>query len=173
MALTNSQYDQIMRIYEQRQIEDEHRLREHYRKAYALIPALEQVDQSISSLGIEKAKRLLEGDENALSSLREELGRLIEQKKRLPGRRRSSRRLSGTLLQLPGLPRHRLYRPRKNATALKKPRQIFYISSPIFRKSWRKKFFYFFPGLLFRKSYRPCHRAVCKGSCTDGLKSMP
>ena len=59
MALTNSQYDQIMRIYEQRQIEDEHRLREHYRKAYALIPALEQVDQSISSLGIEKAKRLL------------------------------------------------------------------------------------------------------------------
>ena len=48
MALTNSQYDQIMRIYEQRQIEDEHRLREHYRKAYALIPALEQVDQSIS-----------------------------------------------------------------------------------------------------------------------------
>jgi len=83
MALTNSQYDQIMRIYEQRQIEDEHRLREHYRKAYALIPALEQVDQSISSLGIEKAKRLLEGDESALSSLREELGRLIEQKNRL------------------------------------------------------------------------------------------
>ena len=83
MALTNSQYDQIMRIYEQRQIEDEHRLREHYRKAYALIPALEQVDQSISSLGKEKAKRLLEGDESARSSLREDLGRLIDAKKRL------------------------------------------------------------------------------------------
>ena len=83
MALTNSQYDQIMRIYEQRQIDNEHRLREHYREAYARIPSLKEVDQSISSLGMDKARRLLEGDLDALASLKQELARLTAKKQRL------------------------------------------------------------------------------------------
>ena len=80
MSLTNSQYDQIMRIYEQRQIDNEHRLREHYREAYARIPSLKEVDQSISSLGMDKARRLLEGDLDALASLKQELARLTAKK---------------------------------------------------------------------------------------------
>ena len=84
MALTNSQYDQLMRIYEQRQIDDEHRLRDHYQKAYSMIPALKELDQSISSLSVEKARRLLDGDSTALSSLKEDLHQLIQRKKMPP-----------------------------------------------------------------------------------------
>lgn len=83
MALSNSQYDQLMRIYEQRQIDDEHRLRVHYQKAYELIPGLRDLDQSISSLSVDKARRLLGGDAGALSSLKEELHQKIRDKKRM------------------------------------------------------------------------------------------
>ena len=72
-----------MRIYEQRQIDDEHRLRDHYQKAYSMIPALKELDQSISSLSVEKARRLLDGDSTALSSLKEDLHQLIQRKKSL------------------------------------------------------------------------------------------
>ena len=50
MALSNSQYDHLMRTYEQKQLDNEFQLRKRYEKAYALIPELEEVDHSISSL---------------------------------------------------------------------------------------------------------------------------
>lgn len=83
MALSNSQYDQMMRTYEQRQLDNEYRLRERYQKAYSLIPALEEADHAIASLSVEKARRLLDGDEQALLSLKEELNSLIRRKQQL------------------------------------------------------------------------------------------
>lgn len=83
MALSNSQYDQLMRTYEQRQLDNEHQLRERYRKAYLLIPDLEELDRAVSSLSIEKARNLLEGDDTALPLLKEELHALSMQKKGL------------------------------------------------------------------------------------------
>ena len=52
MALSNSQYDHLMRTYEQKQLDNEFQLRKRYEKAYALIPELEEVDQSISSFSV-------------------------------------------------------------------------------------------------------------------------
>ena len=52
MALSNSQYDQLMRTYEQKQLDNEHQLREHYRQAYSFIPELEELDQSISAMSV-------------------------------------------------------------------------------------------------------------------------
>ena len=72
MALSNSQYDQLMRTYEQKQLDNEHQLREHYRQAYSFIPELEELDQSISAMSVQKARRLLDGDSQALSSLKED-----------------------------------------------------------------------------------------------------
>ena len=46
-------------------------------------PALKELDQSISSLSVEKARRLLDGDSTALSSLKEDLHQLIQRKKSL------------------------------------------------------------------------------------------
>ena len=54
MALSNSQYDELMRTYEQRQLDNEYQLRRRYEKAYSLIPALEELDHSISSLSVER-----------------------------------------------------------------------------------------------------------------------
>lgn len=83
MALSNSQYDQIMRAYEQRQLDNEYRLRERYEKAHSLIPALEELDRSISSLSVRQARKLLDGDDQALSALRDELHSLIHDKRML------------------------------------------------------------------------------------------
>lgn len=83
MALSNSQYDQLMRIYEKRQLDNEYTLRRHYKEAYSRIPQLKELDDAISSLSVEKARRLLAGDESALSSLREDISRLSEEKHRL------------------------------------------------------------------------------------------
>lgn len=83
MSLSNSQYDQIMRTYEQRQLDNEHLLRRHYEEAYSKVPMLLEADQEIASLSVSKAKALLEGDASALDSLKEQLHDLSSRKKRL------------------------------------------------------------------------------------------
>ena len=83
MALSNSQYDQLMRTYEQKQLDNEHRLQRHFEEAYARIPKLQELDHAISSLSLSKARILLEGDDSALIHLKEELSDLIAEKKRL------------------------------------------------------------------------------------------
>lgn len=83
MALSNSQYDQLMRTYEQRQLDNERILRRHYETAYAHIPELKELDDAISSLSINRAKSLLAGDDSAIDSLREELAGLSARKKKL------------------------------------------------------------------------------------------
>lgn len=83
MALSNSQYDQIMRTYEQKQLDNERQLRRHYETAYARIPEIQELDDTISSLSVRQAQLLLEGDESALSNLKTELSHLIHKKKTL------------------------------------------------------------------------------------------
>lgn len=76
MALSNPQYDALMRAYEQRQSDNEYTLRRHYDEIYSKIPQIKEIDDTISSLGVKQAKSLLRGDESALASfkdLREEL----------------------------------------------------------------------------------------------------
>ncbi len=83
MALTNSQYTQMLRAYEQRQMDNEYQLRMRFQKAYSLIPELEAADHAISSLSVKKARQFLDGDGKALSSLKEDLNSLILKKRQL------------------------------------------------------------------------------------------
>lgn len=83
MALSNSQYDQLMRTYELRQLDNERRLRVRYENACTLIPELKELDDAISSLSISHARCLLEGDDSALGQLREQLSLLFLKKKEL------------------------------------------------------------------------------------------
>ena len=78
MALTNSQYDHFMRIYEKRQLDNENRLRGRYEEVYDRIPRLRELDQSISELSVRQARRMLDGDESALTALKEDLHLLFE-----------------------------------------------------------------------------------------------
>lgn len=83
MSLTNSQYNALMRLYEEKQTRNRDRLALHYERAYERIPALRSVDDSISACSIKQARKLLEGDDSALASLKTELHRLSEERLRL------------------------------------------------------------------------------------------
>lgn len=83
MALTNSQYNQLIRTYEQKQLHNENRLRKHFETAYKNLPALKALDDSISRLSLEQARKLLDGDTQALTLLKKELHLLFEKKESL------------------------------------------------------------------------------------------
>lgn len=83
MALTNSQYDYFMRTYEKRQLNNENRLRGRYEEIYKKIPRLRTLDHSISELSVRQAHKLLDGDDAALTVLRNDLHLLFEEKRLL------------------------------------------------------------------------------------------
>lgn len=83
MALTNSQYDHFMRMYERRQLDNENRLRGRYDEVYEKIPRLRTLDHSISELSVCQARKLLDGDSAALTALKNDLHLLFEEKRLL------------------------------------------------------------------------------------------
>ena len=83
MALNNSQYDAIIRTYEQKQLHSRNILDKHYETAYAKLPELKKVHQSMSELSVKQARKLLEGDENALQELKTQMKKLSDQAKDL------------------------------------------------------------------------------------------
>ena len=65
MALTNTQYDEIMRSYQERQLQRQHLISARRKEVAEKNPALDQIEGEIAHLSVEKARRLLDGDENA------------------------------------------------------------------------------------------------------------
>ena len=138
-----------MRIYEQRQIDDEHRLRDHYRKAYAHDPCIwnrSWISPSLR-LSVEKARRLLEGDVH---------GPVFSERGSGPADRTGKKRL---LADQAGFPptiwnaptaartvRDTGYIGTEKCHCFKKAEHgSFILSSPICRKSWRKRISLPFP----------------------------
>ena len=80
MALTNSQYDQLMRTYEAKQRAARLRLEKKKADIDAAVPALRQLDEQIATFSVQQAHLLLEGDESALSTLKDELSRARHQR---------------------------------------------------------------------------------------------
>ena len=70
MVLNNSQYDLIMRTYEQKQLYNRKELEKRYADAYEKLPELKELHDAISELSVGQARKLLEGDENALAQLK-------------------------------------------------------------------------------------------------------
>lgn len=83
MALTNTQYDSIMRGYEKAQSRNTYLLDRRFKEIVAKIPEYLQIDNSISSLSVSRGKRLLEGDFDATATLKEEISALSAKKKQL------------------------------------------------------------------------------------------
>lgn len=83
MPLTNSQHNTLMRAYEEKQLKNRDRQNLHYEKAYALIPELQSLDESISLHSLTQAKKLLDGDASALSDLKVQLASLSEKRQAL------------------------------------------------------------------------------------------
>ena len=83
MALNNSQYDTIIRTYEQKQLHNRNVLDKRYETVYNKIPELNEINQTISFLSVKQARKLLEGDDNALQELKLQLQELIDRKAQL------------------------------------------------------------------------------------------
>lgn len=83
MALSNSQYDAIMREYGRQQMENQHRLEERKKQVYEAVPAIRELEAEIASRSVSRARQMLGGDEGALERLKEELQDLREQKELL------------------------------------------------------------------------------------------
>lgn len=80
MALNNSQYDMILRSYEQKQVHSRDMLDKRRKTVYNHIPELKEIHDSISLLSVSQARKLLNGDEKALTELKQQIRALIDRK---------------------------------------------------------------------------------------------
>lgn len=80
MSLNNSQYNAIMRIYNQRQLQDKYEQDQRREQVYARLPQVKQIDDEISSQAVRCARKLLDGDTKAKEELKHHIDDLKEQK---------------------------------------------------------------------------------------------
>ena len=78
MPLTNSQYNALMRVYEEKRAKSRDLANLHYERACQKVPELASIDASISSASLDQAKKLLAGDDTALASLKEDIRSLTD-----------------------------------------------------------------------------------------------
>jgi DNA replication protein len=83
MPLNNSQYDSIIRTYEERQNKNRYLLEERRDYVYQQVDGYKELADSIASISVEQGKKLLDGNESALAELRRLLKGLSEAKTKL------------------------------------------------------------------------------------------
>ena len=83
MPLTNTQYDQIMRGYQDRQLKRQRLIDTRREEIAATIPQISKLDADIASLSVKRARQLLDGDASALKDLHEQIQALSLQKQQL------------------------------------------------------------------------------------------
>lgn len=83
MPLSNSQYDEIMRDYDKRQLHNRHLLDTRKDEVFQKIPRIKEIDALVASSAVEKARLYLNGDTSAVTSLKENLDALRSEKKQL------------------------------------------------------------------------------------------
>lgn len=86
MSLTNAQYDEIMRGYQNRQLRNRHAAQTRREEAYKKAPQLKQIQDNISSTSVEAARCKLKEDKtgyetamNKLNSLKAEKEQVLQQ----------------------------------------------------------------------------------------------
>ncbi|MCM1386537.1 MAG: ATP-binding protein [Bacillus sp. (in: Bacteria)] len=83
MSLTNTQYDTILRDYENRQLHNRHELERRTAYVYEQIPGYRSLEDKIASVSVSYGKKYLDGDENAMDELKSMLSEITAQKKAL------------------------------------------------------------------------------------------
>lgn len=72
-----------MRIYEEKQVKNRHRLNQRFEQVYTRIPEIKDIDDSISLISVNQAKKLLGGDDKALLDLKGQIHELSKERYRL------------------------------------------------------------------------------------------
>lgn len=80
MALSNSQYNAVMRDYEKQQVANRHDKERRVAEVYRKLPQIEELEREISTRAAACARRVLNGDSGARSQLQADLADLREQK---------------------------------------------------------------------------------------------
>ena len=83
MSMDNAQFDAIMRTYDQLQLQNKHALTKRFEEIYTNIPEYKALDESLPSVSIAYAKKVIEGDFSAQSELQNELSRITREKEYL------------------------------------------------------------------------------------------
>ena len=83
MSLTNAQYDEIMRGYQNRQLRNRHAAQKRREEAYQKVPQLKQIQDSISSTSVEAARCKLKDDLSGYDAAMKKLALLKDEKETL------------------------------------------------------------------------------------------
>lgn len=83
MGLSNAQYDEIMREYDRKRIEANHRLDAKSAQVYEMIPEYSDVEEEIRDVAFEYGIKGISGDSEALSQMRTKIEELSARKKAL------------------------------------------------------------------------------------------
>ena len=80
MALTNMQYDEILRSYDAKQLRNKDILEARTKEAYRRSPELLEIDHSIAEYSVNSARKLFDGDAAAIDNLKQQLAILRARK---------------------------------------------------------------------------------------------
>ncbi len=80
MGLSNTQYDEIMRGYDKRQLHNKYIHDQRVENAYIKAPRLKEIDNEIASNSVKQAIMLMDKDTEALDSLKRQISDLKEER---------------------------------------------------------------------------------------------
>ncbi len=83
MALTNAQYDEIMRGYQNRQLRNRHLTQAKLDDVFQKLPALKAINDTIASLSVDAARKKLEDDHLNYTILKSKIADLRKEKETL------------------------------------------------------------------------------------------
>ena len=83
MALSNAQYDEIMRGYQNRQLRNRHLTQERLDAVYAKAPQLKSINNQIASLSVEATRKKLDDDHLSYQLLKKKIEDLRKEKSTL------------------------------------------------------------------------------------------
>lgn len=83
MGLNNSEYEAILRDYDERRTQNSYELAQRRKEVYAAIPVMNELDERIAAGSVNAAILALRGEENAIADNRRAIDLIISQKKQL------------------------------------------------------------------------------------------
>ncbi|SFG35165.1 ATP-binding protein [Oribacterium sp. WCC10] len=83
MSLTNAQFNQIMRVYDERQREDNRQLEDRRRMAYQKLPELKTLEDFVRSESLKTFRLMREGQKDKLSALKSVIEEVQKRKKEI------------------------------------------------------------------------------------------
>ena len=127
MALSNAQYQSIIHGYEVTQLNNHRIMEERLQEVNSHVDGFKELSASIASVSVSQGRKLLEGDDSALTDLRDTIRRLSGMKQELLVIR--------PITLLPFIPVRTvrtpvIYRTARSATASSRQLSVCFMSSP-------------------------------------------